>query len=226
MNTRMLVIGTSVALVLLLVGVGVFISHNMNASAPIKVYELPDSTSITEYVPAPVLAVGEGEVKPAHNTSGETPSAVPIVESSSDTIHYEDELAPLIDDLDTGQVAIINESAAVEDSEHAAALNPPTPPTRGLVNLINATPDDSTGEELEQRIMEYTRTYYPLTVLEPHEVSLLDPQAKAAYERQQAAAHKEAMDMIKETFGSMPLEILATFPADMMNTFEKEGLLP
>ncbi len=153
-----------------------------------------------------------------------TVSAATGVESSFDTGRYEEfnEPEPRIDEAETAQQAGIDETVNAD----AAALNPPEAPPRGFINLLESMPDDTTYEEFEKRFTEYTLTYYPLTMLEPEEIDLLGPEAKAAYDRQQAASHKEVMDMIREDFASMDPEILATFPAEMRDLFEKEGILP
>lgn len=221
MNTR-IVIGLSAFVILLLVGAGVFVMFYADSSIQqVRVYEVPEYTEPQPDAQAVVADTTFSEPEP--HVSETTDSSNSDLAVADETIIVSEEV---LNEFDMALADVEEEAVETTDSTYAAALNPPEAPPRGFINLIENMPDDATDEEFEARFTEYTLTHYPLTMLEPHEVNLLDSQAKAAYDRQQAASHKEAMDMIKETFGSMPPEILATFPTDMTNLFEKEGLLP
>lgn len=209
MNRRMLVIGISIVVALLLVGV----------------YETPSTRTDQQNASMPlVLSSPVAREKAAFqaDVQRELDGADLLVEQvdreADSFLEASEPVEPEI--VDVGQ------DEESEDDAYAAALNPPMPPTRGLINLIDALPDDATYEEFEERFTEYTLTYYPLTMLEPREVRLLGPQAKEAYERQKAASHKEFVDMFKEDFASASPEMLAMLTAEMRDLFEKEGILP
>lgn len=225
MNTRMLVIGISVAVILLLVGVYVFIMHASKPIEVVKIYETPDARTDQQKGSMP-LALSSPVAREKAAFEADVQRELDATDLSVEQVDRQKD--PFIEESESvePEVAYYEQAEESEDPAYAAALNPPTAPTQGLIDLLESLPDDATYEEFEQRFTEYTLTYYPLTMLEPHEVSLLGPEAKVAYDKQQAASHKETMDMIRETFGSMSPEILATLPTDMKNLFEKEGVLP
>ena len=221
MNTR-IVIGLSVFVILLLVGAGVFVMFYADSSIQqVRVYEVPEYTEPQPDAQAVVADTTVSEPEPYVSETADSSNSDLAV--ADETIIVSEEV---LNEFDMALADVEEEAVETTDSAYAAALNPPTPPERGLIALIDAAPDDATYEEFERRMTDYALTYYPLAVLEPEEVSQLDPQAKAAYDRQEAALHKEVMDMIKDDFASMSPEMLATFPADMTNLFEKEGVLP
>ena len=218
MNGRTVAIaGVLVAIVLLVIGLVLLQAGKVEE---VTIYTLPEKGDRVPVVEEIIRSRYPSEAQEEETTV----SVATVVESSFDTVRYEafNEPEPRIDEAETVQQAGIDETVNAD----AAALNPPTPPTRGLIDLIESIPDDATYAEFEARFMEYTLTYYPLTMLEPHEIALLDPEAKAAYERQQAASHKEAMDMIREDFASASPEMLGMLTAEMRDLFEKEGILP
>ena len=221
MNTR-IVIGLSVFVILLLVGAGVFVMFYADSSIQqVRVYEVPEYTEPQPNAQVVVTDTTVSEPEPYVSETADSSSSDLAV--ADETIIASDEV---LNEFDMALADVEEEEVETTDSAYAAALNPPTPPTRGLIDLIDAVPDDATYDEFERTMTDYVLTYYPLAALEPEEVSQLDPQAKAAYDRQEAALHKEVMDMIKEDFASVSPEMLATFPADMANLFEKEGLMP
>lgn len=221
MNTR-IVIGLSAFVILLLVGAGVFVMFYADSSIQqVRVYEVPEYTEPQPDAQAVVADTTFSEPEP--HVSETTDSSNSDLAVADETIIVSEEV---LNEFDMALADVEEEAVETTDSTYAAALNPPTPPERGLIALIDATPDDATYEEFEERFTEYTLTYYPLTMLEPEEVALLDPEAKAAYERQKAASHKEFIDMLREDFASMSPEMLATLPGDMKELFEKEGILP
>ena len=221
MNTR-IVIGLSVFVILLLVGAGVFVMFYADSSIQqVRVYEVPEYTEPQPNAQVVVTDTTVSEPEPYVSETADSSSSDLAV--ADETIIASDEV---LNEFDMALADVEEEEVETTDSAYAAALNPPTPPTRGLIDLIDAVPDDATYDEFERTMMDYVLTYYPLAALEPEEVSQLDPQAKAAYDRQEAALHKEVMDMTKEDFASVSPEMLATFPADMANLFEKEGLMP
>ena len=225
MNTQRLVIGIRVAVILLLVGVYVFIMHASKPIEVVKIYETPDARTDQQKGSMP-LALSSPVAREKAAFEADVQRELDATDLSVEQVDRQKD--PFLEESESvePEVAYYEQAEESEDTAYTAALNPPTAPPRGLINLLESLPDDTTYEEFEERFTEYTLTYYPLTMLEPEEVDLLGPEAKAAYDKQKAASHKEAMDMIKETFGSMPPEILATFPAEMTNLFEKEGLMP
>lgn len=232
MNTRRFMLAGGLVSTLLLVGAGVFIRHASKPIEVVKVYQVPNAQSTVDSKSLP-LALFSPVAKEKDVLKADVQRQIDEVDRyierqnqlRIENSKHRDPFLEESESLDT-EIGDLGQNTQSEDDKYAAALNPPTAPTRGLINLLESLPDDATYEEFEARFTDYTLTYYPLTMLEPHEVDLLGPEVKAAYDRQQAASHKEAMDMIKETFGSMPPEILATLPTDMKNLFEKEGVLP
>ncbi len=205
--------------VILIVVVGVII-HLRNAPVEhVKVYEVQYEIE----APEPIVVRSASRVPASSADVSETAEAWSEPEEAT---HYDD--TPVTSEFMEvrGAEEVAGAEEDVWDELPAAAMNPPTPPTRGLVTLIDSFPDDGTYEEFELRLTDYAFTYYPLTMLEPEEVRLLDPRAKAAYDRQKAAFHKEFVDMFKEDFASMSSDVLSMITPDMATLFEKEGILP
>lgn len=225
MNTRRLVIGISVAVILLLVGAYVFIMHASKPIEVVKIYETPDARTDQQKGSMP-LALSSPVAREKAAFEADVQRELDAIDLSVEQVDRQKD--PFIEESESvePEVAYYEQAEESEDTAYAAALNPPTAPTRGLINLLESLPDDTTYEEFEQRFTEYTLTYYPLTMLEPEGVDLLGPEAKAAYDKQKAASHKEAMDMIREDFASASPELLGMLTPDMRDLFEKEGVLP
>lgn len=221
MNTR-IVIGLSVFVILLLVGAGVFVMFYADSSIQqVRVYEVPEYTEPQPDAQAVVADTTVSEPEPYVSETADSSNSDLAV--ADETIIVSDEV---LNEFDMALADVEEEAVETKDSAYAAAMNPPTPPTRGLVTLIDSFPDDGTYEEFESYLTDYALTYYPLTLLEPEEVRLLIPQVKAAYDQQKAAFHKEFVDMFKEDFAAASPEMLSRITGDMATLFKKEGILP
>ena len=202
-----------IAVILLLVMIGVFLFYK-----PVVHIESMEGYNPNEIAPKLAKAVIESDQQPSISTD----------ESDVDSVLREDldESLPFFDETETIQEEVISEAVDESDSEYLASLNPPQAPERGLVNLIDSLSDDTTYEEYEQRLTDYTLTYYPLTMLEADEISQLSSRVQEAYNRQKKAFHQEFIAMFREDFASASPEDLAIIPGDMTELFEKEGVLP
>ena len=114
-----LVVGISVSIILLLVGIGVFVVPNMDSTVQqVRVYEVPEYT----------------EPQPDVTVVVDTAASVPQSFVSGTTNNSSSDLA--VDPM---------------DNAYAAALNPPAPPSGGLIAVVDAPElEDASYEEFEE----------------------------------------------------------------------------